>query len=411
MATAATQDGYWLNRKRLTVYPRILLAIFVGLSVFSIATAKNLVDSEGKPFGSDFITFWAASLAALEGHAPHAYNIARLFHYEQIAVPASQKVFGWYYPPSFYLIVLPLALLPYVAAYWVWTLATLGCYVAAVRRVVQGSAAMWLLAGFSAVWINFMHGQNGFLTAALAGAGTLCLRKRPYLAGVFIGLLAIKPHLALLFPVALVAIGAWRTLATAAATAFALTAAGTAVLGRATLAAWVNGLGEARHFLENGGLPWQKMPTVFASCRLLGMPVALAYGLQMAVAVIATLAVWHVWRRCSDWELRGAALMSATFLISPYVFDYDLAWLAFPIAWLALKGMRGGWLGREREILTAAWIVPFLMAPIASTISLQIGPLILIALLWIVVRRAEIEEWYRQHNELMSRPEFETIAA
>jgi len=270
---------------------------------------------------------------------------------------------------------------------------------------------MWLLAGFSAVWINFMHGQNGFLTAALAGAGILCLRKRPYLAGVFIGLLAIKPHLALLFPVALVAIGAWRTLATAAATAFALTAAGTAVLGRATLAACLNGLGEARHFLEDGGLPWQKMPTVFAFSRLLGLPVAVAYGLHIVVAVGAALAVWHVWRRCSDWELRGAALMTATFLISPYVFDYDLAWLAFPIAWLALKGIRGGWLGREREILTAAWILPFLMAPIASTISLQIGPFVLIALLWIVVRRAEIEEWTTHHTELMSQPELEALTA
>jgi len=56
------------------------------------------------------------------------------------------------------------------------------------------------------------------LTAALAGAALLSLERRPILAGVFIGLLAIKPHLALLFPVALIAIGAWRTLLAAAVT-------------------------------------------------------------------------------------------------------------------------------------------------------------------------------------------------
>ena len=80
--------------------------------------------------------------------------------------------------------------------------------------------------------------------------------------------------------------------------------------------------------------------------------------------------------------------MTATFLISPYVFDYDLVWLAFPIAWLALIGLREGWLPGEREVLVAAWISPLLMAPLATAFSVQIGPFVLGALLWVMVRRA-----------------------
>ena len=80
--------------------------------------------------------------------------------------------------------------------------------------------------------------------------------------------------------------------------------------------------------------------------------------------------------------------MIATFLVSPYAFDYDLAWLAFPIAWLALAGLRNGWLRGEREVLVIAWLLPMLMVVIATALSLQVGPLVLGSLLWISVRRA-----------------------
>ena len=79
--------------------------------------------------------------------------------------------------------------------------------------------------------------------------------------------------------------------------------------------------------------------------------------------------------------------MTATFLISPYVFDYDLVWLAFPIAWLALIGLREGWLPGEREVLVVAWISPLLMGPLAEAFSVQIGPFVLGALLWVMLRR------------------------
>ena len=382
-----SRNTHWLNRKRLTVYPRIFLTVFLVAGIAWVLLSKNMVDLKGKPLGYDFITFWAASHVGLGGHAADAYNVRLLFKAENIAVPESQKIFVWFYPPPFYLVVLPLALLPYLAAYAVFVLSTLGCYVLVLRRIARNNTAMWCLASFSGLWINFFHGQNAFLTAALAGAALLCLEQRPTLAGVFIGLLAIKPHLALLFPVALIAIGAWRTFITAAATTLAFTAVSTAILGTATLKAWVASLGYARGFMEDGSLPWAKMPTVFAFLRLLGIPIKCAYFVHAFFAAGAVLAIWHVWRRCGDWQLRGAALMTATFLISPYVFDYDLAWLAFPIAWLALVGLREGWLRGEREVLVAAWLLPLVMASIANALLVQIGPLVVGTLLWVAIRR------------------------
>ena len=380
--------AHWLNRERLSIYPRIILALFLVIAIVWVWMSKNMVDLKGIPLGYDFITFWAASHIALAGHAQDAYNISLLFKEEQIAVPASQGIFVWYYPPSFYLVILPLALLPYMASYCTFMLSTLAAYLLVLRRIVRGSTAMWCIAAFSGLWISLFHGQNAFLTAALAGAALLCIERRPVLAGLFIGLLAIKPHLALLFPVALIAIGAWRTLITAAVTAITFTAIGTAALGSAVLKGCLASLGYARLFVENGVLPWDKMPTVFAFARLLGIPVAWAYVVHGVVAVGAVIVVWRVWRRSQDRQLRGAALMTATFLVSPYVFYYDLAWLAFPIAWLALAGLRNGWLLGEREVLVAVWLMPLLMVPIALALSVQVGPLVLCSLLWITLRRA-----------------------
>jgi len=389
-ANGTDREAHWLNRQRLTVYPRMVLVVMGVIGIAWVLVAKQHIDLKGKPLGYDFITFWAASHLALAGHAADAYNISRIFAAEKLAVPASNAVFVWYYPPSFFLLVAPLALLPYFTAYWVFILSTLAGYVAVFRQVLRGSMAMWCLAAFSGVWMNLFHGQNAFLTAPLAAAGILCLKRRPALAGVFIGLLAVKPHLALLFPVALIAIGAWRTIVTAAITAVAFTAAGTAVLGTATLKACLGSLTFARFFLETGALPWAKMPTVFAFMRMLGAPVAAAYVLHGIVAIAAAFAIWRVWRRCENCELRGAALMTATFLISPYAFDYDLAWLAFPIAWLVIDGLRHGWLPFERETLITVWWLPLVMAPIAEATHIQTGPFLLCALLWITLRRAGI---------------------
>jgi hypothetical protein len=383
------RSTHWLTRKRLTVYPRMMVVILVVTSVAWVLLSKNMVDPKGKPLGYDFITYWAASHVGLTGHPVDAYNISLLFKAEKLAVPASDSVFVWYYPPPFYLVILPAALLPYLAAYWVFVLSTLAFYVAVFRRIVHNSTAMWCLAAFSGVWINLSQGQNAFLTAALAGAALLCLEERPALAGVFIGLLAVKPHLALLFPVALIAIRAWRAFIAAAVTTVAFTAIGTAVFGVATLNASLASLRSARLFLQSGLLSWPKMPTIFAFLRLLGAPVMVAYVVHGIVAVAAVLAVWRMWRRSGDWQLRGAALMTATFLISPYVFDYDLAWLAFPIAWMALAGYRNGWLRGEREVLTLSWLLPLLISPIATRTSVQIGPFVLMTLLWMIMRRAD----------------------
>ncbi|WP_168703775.1 glycosyltransferase 87 family protein, partial [Gordonia paraffinivorans] len=78
--------------------------------------------------------------------------------------------------------------------------------------------AYWPALAFPGGLLAAMAGQSALLLAALMAAGVGTLPRRPLLSGVFIGLMVLKPQLALLAPVAFAAAGAWRAFAAAALT-------------------------------------------------------------------------------------------------------------------------------------------------------------------------------------------------
>ena len=121
----AQHHNHWLRAEHLKIAATILIVAYpvtiVGWGVMS----PDLATMAGIPFGSDFITFWAASHLALTGEPAAAFDMARIVAAEKIAVPANDGIFLWHYPPSFQLVILPLSLLPYLAAYFLWTLTTL----------------------------------------------------------------------------------------------------------------------------------------------------------------------------------------------------------------------------------------------------------------------------------------------
>ena len=385
------QDNHWLGLKRLRLYSRTAALVFSILAI-GLVFHSNIVDPNGFPLVFDFGVFWGAAYLALSGHPADAYQSSHLQSAVKTIIPiVTEGSYGWFYPPNFFLFISPLALVPYLYAYLVFMLLTLAVYVIVVQRIFPGRDALWCLAGFSGVWVNLLLGQNAFLTAALAGAALMQLGRRPVLSGVLIGFLSIKPQLALLFPVVLVALGAWRTFLVAAVVGLSTMLAATTILGVDVLTSWWENLGLAKVFLEIGGTGyWMKMPTMFAFLRILGAPVGMAYAGHGLIAVGVVIAVWWVWKNCTEDALRNAALTTGSLLVSPYLFEYDLAWLALPIAWMAKTGLSRGWLSWEREILILCWLLPFLMMVLARLMPIQVAPWVLLALLGLILRRARI---------------------
>lgn len=379
---------HWLNAERLRAYPRIFALLFVALGLVWVLTANNGVDLKGKPLGYDFITFWGASHLALEGNPAAAYDPREIYAAERQAVPDSSSLFLWHYPPTFLLAVLPLALLPYFWAYWSFLGIGGLLYFNAVRLLVPLADAkvLMLVLAFPGVMINAFHGQNAFITAALVGGALHFLPVRPILAGILIGALSIKPHLGVLLPLVLIATRQWKAFFSASVTLLLFMAASYLVLGPEVWLAFARNLSLARQLLEEGALPWEKMPTLFAFLRLLGVPVGGAYLVHFTVAaLVASVVVW-TWLKTEVAALRNAALVAGTLLISPYLFDYDLVWLGLAIAWLGVEAWRKGFVRGEREVLAACWGLPLLVAPF-GLLGVQVAPFVVLWMLGAVVLR------------------------
>jgi hypothetical protein len=128
--------------------------------------------------------------------------------------------------------------------------------------------------------------------------------------------------------------------------------------------------------------------TVFAAIRLAGGGVQAAYGLQAVCAVAAIGLTIRIWRSGATTPVKGVALVTATFLVTPYAWDYDLIALTFAAAWFAAEGTRTGFRPWEKIAVAGAVAMPLIFSPLAAASHIQIGPLMLWLLLLLTARRA-----------------------
>jgi hypothetical protein len=156
--------------------------------------------------------------------------------------------------------------------------------------------------------------------------------------------------------------GRWRVIVAAAATIAVLVAAASIAFGPHVWTAYVNDAmptqgaviaKDFEHFMVH-------MPTAFMNARVAGfsMPVAIAAQIVLsAIAVAAT--VWTFWRR-RERDLSNMLLVTASFLATPYAFNYDMV----VFGWVAIKLMRRSdseaW---DYLLMLAVWATPFLTVP------------------------------------------------
>jgi hypothetical protein len=290
------------------------------------------------------------------------------------------------YPPTFTLILVPLAMLPYFAAFLTWESVTLVSCIAVVYLIVRRQPAISLmLASPFAAW-NFLIGQNGFLTASLLGASLVLLERRPMLAGVFIGCLTYKPQFGILLPVALIAARQWRACVSAAVTTVFLGAASAAAFGIDVWAAFPRALFAEGSETMFASPDWGfLLQSVYGLILVLHGGATLAWLAQGVAAAGAGVIVWLVWRSPTRYALKAATLSTAALIATPYAFAYDLAAIAIPVGFLASDQIRCGLLRGEQTTLIALFVVSLAVIPAAG--KAPIGSVILIALLCLILRR------------------------
>jgi arabinofuranan 3-O-arabinosyltransferase len=381
MAVDAISPG---RRTGFELTPAVELACF-ALCVANLALLAAmfmqgswLVGADGQPVAADFVNFWAAGRQVLDGHPDLAYVSS--IHKAMEAAAVGHGFDGDYpliYPPTFLFVTTLLALVPYLPAFAAWMLLTFPAYVIGVRRIVGGPRGILLACACPAVASNMAVGQNGFLITALLAGTFTWMERRPILAGCFLGLLSFKPHLGLLFPLVLMADGRWRVIASAATVVALLAGASLLVFGVDTWEAFFRELALVSHAaLADGVADLAKLQSLFGVVRVVGGGTNLAWMLQAALTGAVAIALCVLWRSPIAFDLKAAALATGALLATPYLFVYDLAALAVPMAYLLRTGaLRGEVLGLGGACLLI-FAFPFVKGPVGLAAVLIVALLI-----------------------------------
>src|SRR6201996_5901075 len=377
----AASTGVLTNPARLRLIARlwIVIAFVTYLIDLLRQTHAGLTDGIRRPFGDDFVNYWSGPFLALHGRAGEVYDFAAFHAFERSITGPDLDFYHYSYPPVLLLLMLPLALIPYVPALGVWLVATWYGFYRALRLTGRDGVLLLSLAAPARV-VNAVGGQNGALTAALLGGGLLLVDRRPVVAGILFGLMVYKPQLALMLPFALIAGRRWLTVGVTAATAIALVTASIAAFGVHPWLQYAANVPVLRtEILENGAGVWHRMVSVFVFARQLGAGLGLAYGLQAASALVAAWFVARSWLRDDPAHIRNAMMIVGTCLATPYLQDYDLVMGVFVVLWLQQEEARSNLpQQRIRTAMALVLLVPAAASPLAKTTGLAFGPLFIV---------------------------------
>jgi hypothetical protein len=191
-----------------------------------------------------------------------------------------------------------------------------------------------------------------------------------------------------MIPIALIAGGYWRSIFAGSLTLCGLTLMTTAAFGFGIWSQFLQGIALAKSYvLDQGGASFGKMQSAFAAARLLGASPKEAYVVQAIIIGLAISGLAWLWHAPADDRLKGAALLTATLLATPYCFDYDLVLLGPALALAVSYGFEKGFLPYEKTLLASVWIAPLIGRPLAMAAGIPIAaPLMILLFVGILLR-------------------------
>lgn len=318
--------------------PRNVLAavLLVALGGVALRSMAKLLDNPATLPPHDFVEYWCAGTLNLAGRDP--YDAAAMYKLEQeIGWDIGEAVMMWN-PPWTLSVAMPLAAMPWRTAQLVWLLARFAALGLAAWLLAKSYPTRpWVAPAVTFTWlpcyIALQYGQiPPLMLLGVTAFVFLEQRGHRFWAGFACVLLAVKPHLAALFWLA-VALHALRT------REWRIVAGG--IAGGVALSVWpllTNPHVFAHYFASAKNNPpaqWLS-PTIGTWLRLyLGDEFWLQF-----VPMLPGLAwfAWQWWRtrRSWNWTEQTPWLIFVSFVTAPYgAWPYDLTLLVLPFVAVA----------------------------------------------------------------------------
>lgn len=344
-----------------------------GAAFFALAALPAYVAYPG-----DWERFWAggatAGTSALLNQ--HQHTTFQLAHGTSVGV--------WTYPPAFAWAFVPAAHLPIVAGYALNFILTM-CFVALSGWILAEAFGFqrWFGVIAALAWEPAIYAADVGQTSAIwllliSIAITGAVRRSPLVLGTAVGLLLLKPTIALPFVALLVVRKEWK--------ACAIVALGSAVWYMASVAASGGDWGWIPHYatlvrsllradlgaLHNG----ITLPAVLIR---LGAPSAAAF----AAGVIVFLVLLPVLSRVTSVQAMSITSLLAI-VVSPHAWPYDVA-IILPALFYAMSDLTEPWRTRlvvAAYLLAAAWMPIVLVAKFNTLALLTLGGTVLCVAVW-----------------------------
>ena len=348
-----------MSRERLVAAALPTLAIAAVLVVPGVAA---LASAAAGTLGYDFVAYDSAVRRLLAGDS--LYELDSQYF-------GGQGLF--FYPPPFVLLAAPLSVLDPAAAAWIFTGVLVATYALGVAILPVSRSVRWLvllLGGLSWPLVYAIKlGQVGPILLLTFAIGWRWM-DRPSRLGTAIAVgTAIKIQPALLFGWALLT-GRRHAIVLGLAVLGALAVLATLVAGpsswidQATLLARVSKPIDTPHNFTPGRMAFEA-----------GLGTSVAWAIQVANwALVAVLVVWATFR-CTP-VASYLAVVVASQLISPILWDHYALMLLLPVAWLLSRGHR--------------WAV---LIPLATSVPLVevIPPITYAAAYWVTLVAVVLE--------------------
>ncbi len=310
---------------------------------------------------NDFFVFWAAARHLQHASLAGVYDQAGFEAFKLTLTDGHFSQLPFLYPPYSAFLFMPFGYLPFRAGLLLWDALSTTCYLLALWLVLRPRGAISVAALIAPATVaTLLAGQTGLLTSALALLGLHLLGKRPVIAGILLGLLTLKPQIALLPCLILLTSSQHKACLAAVLTVAGLALGSALVFGIDAWTGWFHCLGSFAAGLDNSSSHQQFGVTVYFTLLSFGSGKHLALVAQ-ALTTLAVLVVISDKLRRTPSKSQTMLLLVGMYLATPYAAVYDLPAISAVCLMLLAEGLGSGFRSGELLAIATAWCTPLIM--------------------------------------------------
>jgi len=177
-----------------------LVSLVIGTHIYTISQPQGTSLAL-----TDYRAFYTAAQISRSGNFSHLYSLQTQYTEQKKIFPSLKQhdLLPFFYLPPFALLISPLAHLSYTAGYLIIAaiLFILFCFCLFVfiHKSKKKPYIFFLSAGFFPVWFSLLYVQWSILWLLVFSFSYLSsTKKKPFLAGIFMSILLLKPHFILI---------------------------------------------------------------------------------------------------------------------------------------------------------------------------------------------------------------------